>query len=69
MSLTSPPTPRSPRPALPGPARSPVPTPGAAQRRFDSVDLFGDAVEVEIEHQSQVYRLRRTSLGKLILTK
>jgi len=26
-------------------------------------------VEIEIEHQQQVYRLRRTSLGKLILTK
>jgi hemin uptake protein HemP len=41
----------------------------AAQRRYDSQDLFGPAVEIEIEHQQQVYRLRRTSLGKLILTK
>lgn len=38
-------------------------------RRIASDELFGGAVEVEIEHQAQVYRLRRTSLGKLILTK
>lgn len=56
-------------PAPLGLDRTPGPAPVAAQRRFDSADLFGDAVEVEIEHQSQVYRLRRTSLGKLILTK
>lgn len=40
-----------------------------APRRIDSEALFAGAVEVEIEHQAQVYRLRRTSLGKLILTK
>jgi hemin uptake protein HemP len=34
-----------------------------------SSELFGEAVEVLIEHHAQVYRLRRTSLGKLILTK
>lgn len=38
-------------------------------RRIDSTELFNGAPEVEIEHQGQVYRLRRTSLGKLILTK
>jgi hemin uptake protein HemP len=41
----------------------------AAPRRLHSEDLFGEAVEVLIEHQSQIYRLRRTALGKLILTK
>lgn len=44
--------------------------PSAAPRRIRSDELFeGPAVEIEIEHQQQVYRLRRTSLGKLILTK
>lgn len=48
---------------------SPAVTP-ATPRRIHSDALFeGQAVEIEIEHQQQVYRLRRTSLGKLILTK
>lgn len=61
------------------PPRSP--TPAAASRqpgddtaatnppRLQSADLFGAAREVLIEHESQLYRLRQTSLGKLILTK
>jgi hemin uptake protein HemP len=40
-----------------------------AARRWRSTELFGAAQEVEIEHGEAVYRLRRTSLGKLILTK
>jgi hemin uptake protein HemP len=36
---------------------------------ISSAELFGEAVELLIEHGSQLYRLRRTSLGKLILTK
>jgi hemin uptake protein HemP len=40
-----------------------------AQRRLPSGDLFRGAVEVEIVHREQVYRLRQTALGKLILTK
>ncbi|WP_411910550.1 hemin uptake protein HemP [Paucibacter sp. DJ1R-11] len=31
--------------------------------------LLADRREVEIEHAGQIYRLRLTSLGKLILTK
>jgi hemin uptake protein HemP len=31
--------------------------------------LFGGANEIEIEHREAIYRLRITSLGKLILTK
>nr|WP_255616829.1 hemin uptake protein HemP [Aurantimonas sp. VKM B-3413] len=31
--------------------------------------LFGDRREIEIHHQSTVYRLRLTKAGKLILTK
>ena len=34
-----------------------------------SDDLFDNASEVIISHQGQEYRLRITSLGKLILTK
>ena len=41
----------------------------AANRRWRSAELFGQASEIEIEHGQAVYRLRRTSLGKLILTK
>jgi len=43
---------------------------GACQpRRIDSAALLGSQREVLIVHQQQVYRLRVTSLGKLILTK
>jgi hemin uptake protein HemP len=38
-------------------------------RRWRSVELFGPEQEIEIEHGQAVYRLRLTSLGKLILTK
>lgn len=46
----------------PGAHRSPVP-------RVSSAALFADAQEVEIAHGRAVYRLRITSLGRLILTK
>lgn len=39
------------------------------QRRVPSGELFGGALEIEIVHREQVYRLRQTALGKLILTK
>jgi hemin uptake protein HemP len=38
-------------------------------QRWSSRELLGGSREVEIEHEGQVYRLRLTSLGKLILTK
>lgn len=38
-------------------------------RRYSTGDLFGDTDEILIEHGDMLYRLRRTSLGKLILTK
>lgn len=41
----------------------------AAVRRIQSRELLGAGAEVEIEHAGHVYRLRLTSLGKLILTK
>jgi hemin uptake protein HemP len=50
------------------------PLPGLASgvptaRRWLSAELFGPLHEIEIEHGQAIYRLRRTSLGKLILTK
>ncbi len=43
--------------------------PTAPRSRWQSADLFGSAQEIEIEHGQAVYRLRLTTLGKLILTK
>lgn len=37
--------------------------------RISSQALFSGATEIEIEHRGALYRLRQTSLGKLILTK
>jgi hemin uptake protein HemP len=45
------------------------PTPVARLRRINSRELLGAAQEVEISHTGQIYRLRLTALGKLILTK
>jgi hemin uptake protein HemP len=58
------PPPRQPPQALP-----PAPANAKTPPRIDSATLLGAAGEVLIVHQQQVYRLRRTSLGKLILTK
>ena len=44
-----------------------VPAPG--QRSIDSATLLGPGGELFIHHQQQVYRLRLTAQGKLILTK
>lgn len=41
----------------------------AAPRTLLSRELLGDAQEVIIEHEGDLYRLRCTSKGKLILTK
>lgn len=43
--------------------------PNAGPRRIDSRDLFGEAVVLLIDHGGETYSLRRTRLGKLILTK
>ena len=37
--------------------------------RYSSLAIFAGANEVEIDHNGALYRLRLTSLGKLILTK
>lgn len=36
---------------------------------WNTEQLFGAAQEVGIRHEGHLYRLRRTKLGKLILTK
>lgn len=38
-------------------------------RRWNSTELLADGPLAEIQHGDQVYRLRLTALGKLILTK
>lgn len=53
-----------PQPLKPAPARHQEPA-----RQIDSATLLGPRGEVYITHQQQLYRLRITSLGKLILTK
>lgn len=66
---------RDPDPAARPFVPTPLPAGGAvgpnvlARRRFVSAQLFGNSTEVEIHHGESIYRLRLTSLGKLILTK
>ena len=64
-------TPVPPADTPPAPMASPAAARPVAKAppRFTSAQLFGTAQEVLIEHASQTYRLRRTALGKLILTK
>ena len=51
-----------------------APTPKApevsqAAGPLDSAKLLGGARSVEIRHNGEIYRLQKTRLGKLILTK
>lgn len=41
----------------------------AARRQLASRDLLGGGNELHIEHNGEIYKLRQTSKGKLILTK
>ena len=51
-------------------ARPATPPPRAPKvRLITSEALFADFPEVQIAHGDALYRLRQTSLGKLILTK
>lgn len=43
--------------------------PDAGVRRLLSAELFTSGAVVEIEHGGEIYRLRHTRRGKLILTK
>ncbi|MBT9594562.1 MAG: hemin uptake protein HemP [Vitreoscilla sp.] len=60
--------------AVPAPPGAPALPPGAppaalAGKHWRSEDLLGRGSEAFIAHDGQLYRLRRTSTGKLILTK
>ena len=46
-----------------------APRPKVGTAALDSAALLGSRDEVEIAHQGETYRLRRTRQGKLILTK
>lgn len=65
--------PTGPRGATAGPEPSlrTVASPAApgARARLPSNDILRGSAEVEIDHRGTLYRLRVTSLGKLILTK
>lgn len=50
------------------PPKPPAPVPGPVPS-IDSASLLGRRGELFILHQQQVYRLRVTAQGKLILTK
>lgn len=52
-----------------GSPAGPVPTGPADARTWRSADLLGTRNEIQIDHHGAIYRLRVTSLGKLILTK
>ena len=52
----------------PSPDVATVP-PAAPKERWRSEELLGNRCEVLIEHQGELYRLRRTRQGKLILHK
>ena len=59
-------------PTHPAPAQQPAPSSPASPQevqRISSDVLLAGAQEVQIEHHGTLYRLRKTSLGKLILTK
>jgi len=64
--------PTGPHTASPGPdesMRSAAPPAVSARTRVASTDILRGHAEVEIDHRGTLYRLRVTSLGKLILTK
>jgi hemin uptake protein HemP len=47
----------------------PEAAPAAARREITSTELLGGAREIHIRHANEIYTLRQTSKGKLILTK
>jgi hemin uptake protein HemP len=53
--------------AADAPVRAPAPP--VAVRCIAGEELFAGAQEVRIQHGGAVYRLKRTALNKLILTK
>lgn len=51
------------------PDRRPVPAPSAQDRVIEARELLGETGSVAIRHHGQVYTLRETRQGKLILNK
>lgn len=69
-TLTTPTTTANlPPPGVPVPASVDMPAPLNAAPRWRSEELLAGTDEALISHGDQVYRLRRTGTGKLILTK
>ena len=68
MSTREPAERAPPPPTVHGSARRDVVAPPEAVS-ISSETLFGRANEVRIAHRGAIYRLKQTSLGKLILTK
>lgn len=60
-----------PRPTRPAPTAAPAASepPAGPVTQTTSEALFAGAVEIQIDHQGTIYRLKHTALGKLILTK
>ena len=68
--MPNPTDPLSPRPLGRTPAQDATGgTPDVCVQAVASEKLFRGAAELHINHGGVMYRLRRTSLGKLILTK
>ncbi len=65
------PLPESSPPDFPGGTPTPGGVGGATgvPPALNSASLFKGAAELQIDHGGVIYRLRQTSLGKLILTK
>ena len=70
-TLPPPPAASTVRPAAPdaAPAGAAAAAPLGQARRFSSRALFDGHRELLIEHEGEIYRLRRTRGGKLILNK
>jgi hemin uptake protein HemP len=62
---------RAPLPTVTDRGREPAsrPEPSRTRRRYDTAELFGPEIEIEIVHEQSVYLLRITRQGKLILNK
>jgi hemin uptake protein HemP len=63
MTTTEPPADVT-QPAIPG-----APSQSTSRESWRSEELLGERTEVLIQHNGEVYRLRRTRQGKLILYK
>jgi hemin uptake protein HemP len=63
------PPPFAPRSTDAGAVPAPTRTGAGSMVRVNSTQLFGAALEIQIDHHGTLYRLKQTALGKLILTK